>query len=257
MREFWSFFLKQIQASVFALFIFVMLVISHYQPFLPRYDFLLVACLAMQVVMLWSKLETKKELVAVCAFHAIGLMLELYKVSRGSWSYPEPAYTKISGVPLYSGFMYASVASYVFQAYRVFNLEFKRMPTKWLALTGVLLIYLNFFTAKTFGDNRLWIIVILFALFIPSQAHFTCKDKRFQMPLALSFGLIGFFVWIGENISTYLGAWLYPHQLDGWEMVGATKIVSWSMMVMVAFVLIWTWKERGEAPSKVPATVQR
>lgn len=246
MREFGTFFLKQVQASIFALFVFAMLAVSHFVRGIPRYDFMLIACLAMQIYMIRSGLETKKELIAVCAFHGVGLLLELYKVNRGSWSYPEFAYTKISNVPLYSGFMYASVASYVFQAYRVFNLEFSKMPKKAWALLGVGLIYVNFFTSKTFGDNRVWIIICLFLLFMPSWAHFTCKDKRFRMPLPISFGLIGFFVWVGENLCTYLGAWLYPHQLDGWEMVQASKIVSWSMMVMVAFVLIWTWKERGE-----------
>ncbi|MBS1703211.1 MAG: DUF817 family protein [Armatimonadetes bacterium] len=246
MREFLTFFVKQVQASVFALFIFSMLAVSQWQHVVPRYDFMLAACLAMQVYMVWSKLETKKELVAVTAFHGVGLALELYKVRHGSWTYPEFAYTKFSGVPLYSGFMYASVASYVFQAYRVFGLEFTRMPRKAWALLGVGLIYINFFTAKTFGDNRIWIILALLAMFLPSQAHFTCREGRFRMPMPVAFGLIGFFVWVGENLCTYLGAWLYPHQMDGWELVGATKIVSWSMMVMVAFVLIWTWKERGE-----------
>ena len=66
------------------------------------------------------------------------------------------------------------------------------------------------------------------------------------MPLPVSFGLIGFFVWVGENLCTYLGAWQYPNQIDGWEIVQVSKIASWSIMVMVAFVLIWTWKERGE-----------
>jgi len=51
-------------------------------------------------------------------YHLIGLVLELFKVHMGSWSYPEEAYSKVFGVPLYSGFMYASVASYLCQAWR-------------------------------------------------------------------------------------------------------------------------------------------
>ena len=49
--------------------------------------------------------------------------MELFKVHKGSWSYPEEAYTKFFGVPLYSGFMYASVASYMCQAWHWFNLK--------------------------------------------------------------------------------------------------------------------------------------
>ena len=245
-REVGAFVLKQGQAGVFALFIFAMLGISYYVPGIPRYDFMLITCVVMQVFMVLSKLETKNELIAICAFHGVGLMLELYKVSRGSWSYPEFAFTKISGVPLYSGFMYASVASYIMQAFRLFELEFQRMPKKSWALLGVGLIYLNFFTAKTFGDNRILIIFALVLLFLPRTVRFTAHEKRLSMPMVVVFGALGCVVWMGENLATYFGAWLYPHQLHGWELVEATKIVSWSMMVMVAFVIIWTWKERRD-----------
>lgn len=253
MREFGAFVWKQVQASIFAFFIFAMLAISHFVPFIPRYDFMLITCLAMQVYMVRSGLETKRELVAVSVFHLVGLALELYKVRHGSWSYPEFAYTKFGGVPLYSGFMYASVASYIFQAYRVFDLEFTKTPKKSWALIGVGLIYLNFFTNQVLGDQRIWLILCLLALFVPSVAHFTCAKGRFRMPLAVSFGLIGFFVWVGENVCTFLGAWVYPNQVDGWELVHASKIGSWSMMVMVAFVIIWTWRGKGEDRSLEPA----
>ena len=252
MREFWAFFVKQVQASIFALFIFAMLLVSHWQHVLPRYDFMLVTCLGLQVFMWKRGLETKKEVATICIFHLVGLMLELYKVRHGSWAYPEFAYAKYAGVPFYSGFMYAGVASYIFQAYRVFDLEFTRMPKKWLALLGVVLVYLNFFTAHWLGDNRIWLSLALVAMFAPGQSNFTCNSKRLKMPLALSMALIGFFVWIGENICTYLGAWVYPHQVNGWHPVDASKILSWSIMVTVAFVIIWTWKERGEKTDMMP-----
>ncbi len=37
-----------------------------------------------------SGLETRDEIKVICVFHFIGLLLELYKVRMGSWSYPEP-----------------------------------------------------------------------------------------------------------------------------------------------------------------------
>ncbi len=64
----------------------------------------------MQWVMYKTGLETKDELKVITVFHLIGLLLEIYKVHFGSWSYPEERYSKVFGVPLYSGFMYASVA---------------------------------------------------------------------------------------------------------------------------------------------------
>ncbi len=64
--------------------------------------------------MVWAKLETLDELKAICLFHLIGFVLEVFKTSAGirSWVYPDFAYSKVLGVPLFSGFMYAAVGSY-------------------------------------------------------------------------------------------------------------------------------------------------
>jgi len=58
------------------------------------------------------------------------------------------------------------------------------------------------------------------------------------MPVAISFLLIAFFIWIAENISTYLGAWKYPDQLMTWNMVSFGKISSWYLLVIISFILI-------------------
>ena len=49
----------------------------------------------MQWIMYKTGLETKDELKVITVFHLIGLLLEIYKVHFGSWSYPEEAYSKI------------------------------------------------------------------------------------------------------------------------------------------------------------------
>jgi hypothetical protein len=76
---------------------------------IPRYDLLLIIAVAIQGWMLWAKLETWDEVKAITLFHLIGFCLELFKTSPGirSWSYPDFAYTKLFGVPLFAGFMYA------------------------------------------------------------------------------------------------------------------------------------------------------
>jgi uncharacterized membrane protein YoaT (DUF817 family) len=96
----------------------------------PRYDALLLFALAVQVWMLWAKLETFDELKAICLFHVLGFALEVFKTSSGiqSWSYPDFAYTKLFGVPLFSGFMYAAVGSYIIQAWRLFDLRIRHHP---------------------------------------------------------------------------------------------------------------------------------
>jgi uncharacterized membrane protein YoaT (DUF817 family) len=45
-------------------------------------------------------------------------------------------------------------------------------------------------------------------------------------------------VWVAENVSTYLGAWSYPGQLGGWEVVSLNKISSWCLLVIVSFVIV-------------------
>ena len=72
--------------------------------------------------------------------------------------------------------------------------------------------------------------------------HYTVGSERYRMPLALSFVLIGFFLWLAENISTVFQAWQYPDQADGWSMVHVGKFGSWALLVVVSIVLVANWK---------------
>ncbi len=102
-------------------------------------------------------METRDEIKVIYLFHLIRLALELYKVNMGSWSYPEPAYTKLFGVPLYSGFMYASVASYMCQVWRRLRMDMTGWPGFMLSLLLGGAIYLNFFTHHFILDFRWWL----------------------------------------------------------------------------------------------------
>ena len=102
-------------------------------PGLHRYDLILLVCLAAQAALYWAGLETKDELKVIAVFHLAGLALELFKTQGHCWAYPEPAWTKLWGVPLYSGFMYASVASYLCQAWRRLDVRLHQWPRAWLA----------------------------------------------------------------------------------------------------------------------------
>ena len=89
-------------------------------PGLTRYDTILVACVAIQVALVALRIETWDEVAVLALFHGLGLGLELWKTDPrvGSWSYPEAADLAIGRVPLYAGFMYAAVASFICQAWR-------------------------------------------------------------------------------------------------------------------------------------------
>ena len=88
---------------------------------LARYDALLIYALAIQVSFLALKLESWREARVILLFHLTGTAMEIFKVDAGSWAYPEEAVMKIWGVPLFSGFMYASVGSYIARVWRIFE----------------------------------------------------------------------------------------------------------------------------------------
>ena len=53
----------------------------------------------------------------------VGTVMEMFKTGVGSWIYPEPSFFRIGGVPLFSGFMYAAVGSYIARAWRLFDFQ--------------------------------------------------------------------------------------------------------------------------------------
>lgn len=241
-KEFLVFGIKEARACIFAGSFFLLLFISNYIPLFgfARYDFLFITALLIQAVLYFSKLETKDELKMIFIFHIIGLMLELYKTSAmvGSWSYPEEGFFKIGGVPLYSGFMYAAVGSYISQAWRIFKLRLVNYDNYLISAVLCFLIYLNFFTNHFVYDFRYFLIGAVFVLYFKSKVYFTVLEKERHLPLNISFLLIAFFIWIAENISTYLGAWKYPDQIHAWNVVSTQKITSWFLLVIISFILV-------------------
>jgi len=230
---------KNARACLFPVFIFTMLALSRLVALpIARYDFLLLACLAMQVFMLASGLETRDELKVITLFHLLGLGLELFKVHAGSWSYPEAALFKVAGVPLYSGFMYASVASFMIQAWRLLRLRFVGWPPAWLVVPVGVLIYLNFFTHHVLPDLRYVLMAAVLVVFGRTWVEFTPLHTTRRIPLVLAFLLIGVFVWFAENIATFFGAWQYPDQVDGWRVVSLSKLTSWSLLVIVSMMAV-------------------
>jgi len=228
----------QVQCCLFAVAVFVGLALSRVLPLpLARYDALLAYALVLTVVFYLVRLETGREVAVIAGFHLVGLALELFKVRVGSWSYPEPAWTKVGGVPLYAGFMYAAVGSYICQAFRRMDLRVDRFP--WApAATLAVLAYANFFTHHHLPDLR-WFIAAGFVVVLwRSRVSYTVGRRRYAMPLSLSFVLIGFFLWVAENAATLLGAWQYPDQAELWQLVHVGKWGSWALLVSLSFVLV-------------------
>lgn len=250
-KEFLVFGWKQARACVFAGSFFVVLALSNVIPLfgLPRYDFLFIAAVLIQLILIWRKLETKEEAFMIMLFHIIGFCLELFKTAPGieSWSYPEDAFFKVAGVPLYSGFMYSAVGSYIGQAWKIFKLEVSNYPKYWLSLPLAAAMYLNFFTHHILPDIRWLLIGLVVIVFAKTNVSFVVIEKQRSMPMVVSFVLIACFIWIAENISTYLGAWVYPYQIVAWNPVSLGKISSWFSLVIISIILVAHIKLRKRA----------
>ena len=245
--EFWYFGIKQARACLFAGVFFAMIFLMPRNGLvgIPRYDALLIGALSIQIWMLLTKLETLDELKSICLFHALGFVLEVFKTSHEiqSWSYPDFAYTKLFGVPLFSGFMYAGVGSYIIQSWRLMDLHIRHHPPYWMATVIAVLIYLNFFTHHYIGDYRWYLAACAIGLYARTTVLFTPLDKVRKMPLLLSFVLIGLFIWLAENISTFFGIWRYPDQIGAWATVHVGKWSSWSLLVIMTFTIVANLKD--------------
>ena len=240
--EFLYFGVKQARACLFVGLFFAAVFSVPREGFwgIPRYDVLLIVAVAIQAWMVWTKLETMDELKAISLFHVIGFALEVFKTSSGikSWAYPDFAYTKLMGVPLFSGFMYAAIGSYMIQAWRLFHLRVQHHPPYWMAALIAILIYANFFTHHYIGDYRWYLAAVALGLYARAYVVFRPFDRERHMPLLVSFVLIGFFIWLAENISTFFGVWKYPNQLGAWSVVHVGKWSSWSLLVIMTFTII-------------------
>lgn len=134
--EFFTFGVKQAWACLFGALLLLLILATHFlypaSAVLPRYDFLFLSAVAIQLALFITGLETRKELYVISLFHLVGTVMEIFKTQMGSWEYPDDNWIRLADVPLFSGFMYASVGSYIARAWRLFDLEFNRFPANWL-----------------------------------------------------------------------------------------------------------------------------
>lgn len=203
-----------------------------------RYDFLFLAALAIQISLIVFKLETLAEAKVILIFHIVGTVMEIFKTSVGSWIYPEPSILRIGGVPLFSGFMYAAVGSYLARVTRILDMRYTGYPPLWATVLLALAIYANFFTHHFIIDLRYGLFAITAALFLRTTVHYRVFRFRHRMPLLVGFLLVALFIWFAENIGTWSRAWIYPSQHNGWTLVSLQKLGAWYLLMILSFVLV-------------------
>ncbi|WP_266170041.1 DUF817 domain-containing protein [Dyella subtropica] len=242
LHEFVCFGVKQASACLFGGCMVALLVLTWaFYPqgaWLARYDFLTLAALAIQGALILLGLESREEAWVILLFHLVGTAMEVFKTAVGSWAYPEASLLRIGGVPLFTGFMYASVGSYIARAWRLFDFRFVRHPsfgaTAWLALA----IYLNFFAHHYLPDARLLLFAAVAILFGRTWILFRVRDAYRRMPLLLGFVLVAGFIWLAENVGTFTAAWRYPAQRHGWSMVPLGKLGAWLLLMIISYVMV-------------------
>lgn len=114
----------------------------------------------------------------------------------------------------------------------------KHHPPYWMAALIAILIYATFFRHHSIGDYRWYLAACALGLYARSTVIFRPYERDRQMPLLLSFILIGFFIWLAENISNFFGIWKYPNQLGAWSTVHIGKWSSWSLLVVMTFTIV-------------------
>jgi uncharacterized membrane protein YoaT (DUF817 family) len=240
--EFSVFVFKQGWSCLFGALMLGALLATHY--FWPadapirRYDALTIFAIAVQGSMLALRLETLREACVILIFHVVGTVMELFKTSAGSWIYPEPSLLHIGQVPLFSGFMYASVGSYIARVWRSFDFRFTGFPPRWQTLLLAAAIYVNFFAHHWVIDLRWLLFAATAVTFWQTRVWFRPLETYRSMPLLIGFLLVSLFIWFAENIGTFAHAWTYPNQHGGWRLVPLAKLGSWYLLMIISFVLV-------------------
>ncbi len=238
LAEFIMFGLKMAWASLFAgLMLAAIILTTLFWPedaALARYDFLVLFAVMVQALFLLLKLESWNEAKVILLFHITGTVMEVFKLKMGSWSYPEPGLLKIAGVPLFSGFMYASVGSFIARAIRIFDMRFERFPPFWLTIVLAAAIYLNFFSHHFIWDMRYILMAATIFIYWRTRVYFTPFGARMWMPLVLAAFLSSLFLYLAENIGTLTGTWLYAGSAE-FSFASIAKLGSWYLLLFVSF----------------------
>lgn len=239
-----AFGLKQAWACIFGAALLAVIIATRLvypdDALIVRSDFLVLAAIAIQILMLTFRLESGRELWVIVLFHVVGTVMEIFKTDVGSWSYEGIGWLRIGAVPLYTGFMYASIGSYMVRVYRLFDLRFRRYPPIWLTALLAAAIYANFFTHHWGPDLRWLLIGAAIALYFRCRMYFRNRHTRpwAWMPILASFAGVTLFIWVAENIGTAAGAWIYPDQVGGWQLVSLAKLTSWFLLMLISVVLV-------------------
>ena len=242
--ELWHFFVANLRASYFGAFLLSVFLLTEVVtvPLVSRYDFIFFAAISYQVCALIFRFERPREFFVIILFHILATIMELFKTNPaiGSWTYPTVGGTifALGSVPLFSGFLYSAVGSYISRAFTFLRLSYERFPAYYHLWVLASLIYLNFFTHHFFYDIRYLLFIYTLIIFFRTTVRFQVYNKERSMPFLLTVFLTALFVWVAENVGTFTSIWLYPSQFEYWHLVSFNKMGSWFLLLLLSFALV-------------------
>mgnify|MGYP001572071097 CR=1 FL=1 len=242
--ELWYFFIANLRSSYFGVFLLSVFLITEVVsvPFVSRYDFIFLSAVCFQVCALLFRFETWREFSVIILFHLLATGMELFKThpAIGSWTYPGlgGAVFVLSTVPLFTGFLYSAIGSYISRAFIFLNLSFEHFPRYYHLWILAILIYINFFAHHYIFDIRFILFTYVLVIFFRTQIHFRVYEKVRRMLFMIAAFLTALFVWVAENIGTFTHIWLYPSQLEYWHLVSFNKVGSWFLLLILSFALV-------------------
>lgn len=242
--ELWRFFIANLRATQFGAFLLALFLLTEVvaMPYISRYDFIFLCAVMFQLCALIFRLERLREFLVIFVFHIFATGMELFKTNPavGSWSYPgmEGVVFAFGTVPLFSGFLYSAVGSYISRAFQFLNLSYERFPAYYHLWVLAALIYINFFTHHFVYDIRYLLFAYILVIFYKTTIRFKVYNKERRMPFIVGAFLTALFVWLAENIGTFTDIWLYPSQIGHWHPVSFEKTGSWFLLLILSFALV-------------------
>ncbi len=177
----------------------------------------------------------------IFTFHVLATLMEWFKTSPaiGSWQYPaEGVIFRVYEVPLFAGFLYSSVGSYIARAWRLLEFRFEGYPPVWATVVLAVLAYANFFTHHFVRDIRMPLLVASVLLFGRCRIHFRTGRRERSLPLLVALLFVATMIWIAENTGTYARAWVYPDQEAGWKRFRSRSSGPGYLLMILSFVLV-------------------
>ncbi len=158
LKELWHFFIASLRASYFGAFLLSIFLLTELVtvPWVSRYDFIFLCAVGFQAFALVLRFEQLREFLVILLFHVLATGMELFKThpAIGSWTYPGLANATfvLGTVPLFTGFLYSAIGSYISRAFSFLKLYYEHFPAYYHLWALAALIYANFFTHHFFYD---------------------------------------------------------------------------------------------------------